>query len=180
MSEMVIKIVKIYRKFLLCVIRVPRRWHEIPIGRNLLRLVTVQEPKEHTSSRIARTLMAAVFHDFVFTAQDLHDRRREENGRWTFSWHAMRNTEYHTIGSLLLQDLMKLFNEFLFLYSFFVPHLYRIIFPPFGTFLIRLFPILIMFDAVWKYLTMFEDAWMQHFCNWFDLIEKNVDKQSKG
>ena len=52
--------------------------------------------KRHTSSRIARTLMAAVFHDFVFTAQDLHDRRREENGRWTFSWHAMRNTRNTT------------------------------------------------------------------------------------
>lgn len=145
MSEMVIKIVKIYRKFLLCVIRVPRRWHEIPIGRNLLRLVTVQELKEHTSSRIARTLMAAVFHDFVFTAQDLHDRRREENGRWTFSWHAT------------LQDLMKLFNEFLFLYSSFVPSLSN----NFSSFrnISNTFLIIPDFNNVWRRLKIFDDVW---------------------
>lgn len=38
----------------------------------------------------------------------------------------LRETEYNAIGLLLLQDLMKLFNEFLFLYSFFDPHFFSI------------------------------------------------------
>lgn len=54
------------------------------------RMVTVQETKEHGSSGIVRTLMAAVLLDFVFTTRAAIDQ--DVGGRFR---DALSETKYH-------------------------------------------------------------------------------------